>query len=154
MNSCDIQDYKIQLVFENCECIDVGVGAIESFYMTTHGKRFAFDKITKQLLETVEVDALELKLNMSDASNFYHSSQNQMLSLGTESVITDRKNCVERIKTSTDISHIYINGVCYQMPWFREKQYDNMFQKITKECTNGKNFITISIKSDKVINEL
>ena len=154
MNSCDIHDYKLHLVFENCECIDVDVGAIESFYMTTRGKRFTFDKISKRLLEDVEVDALELKLNMSDASNFYHSSQNQMLSLGIESVLTDRKNCVERIKTSTDISHIYINGVCYQMPWSPEKQYDNMFQKITKECTNGKNFITISIKSDKVINEL
>lgn len=146
--------HKIELVFENCECIDVSVCAIESFYMTTRGKRFAFDKVSKQLFETVEVDALELKLNMSDASNFYHSSQNQMLSLGTESVLTDRKNCVERIKTSTDISHININGVCYQMPWSLKKQYDNMFQKITKECTNGKNFITISIKSDKVINEL
>ena len=154
MNSVEIQNYKIELVFENCESIDVGIGAIESFYMTTRGKRFAFDKISKQLLETIEVDALELKLNMSDASNFYHSSQNQMLSLGTESVLADRKNCVERIKTSTDITHIYINGVCYQMPWSREKQYDNMFQKITKECTNGKNFITITIKSDKVINEL
>lgn len=149
-----MRGHKIELVFENCECIDVSVGAIESFYMTTRCKRFAFDKTSKQLFETVEVDALELKLNMSDALNFYHSSQNQMLSLGTESVLTDRKNCVERIKTSTDISHININGVSYQMPWFPEKQYYNMFQKITKECTNGKNFITISIKSDKVINEL
>lgn len=67
MNSHDIHDYKLHLVFENCECIDVDVGAIESFYMTTRGKRFAFDKISKRLLETVEVDALELKLNMSDA---------------------------------------------------------------------------------------
>lgn len=154
MNSHNIHDYKLHLVFENCEFIDVSVCAIESFYMTTRGKRFAFDKVSKQLFETVEVDAFELKLNMSDASNFYHSSQNQMLSLGTESVLTDRKNCVERIKTSTDISHVNINGVCYQMPWSPEKQHDNMFQKITKECTNGKNFITISIKSDKVINEL
>lgn len=154
MNSHDTCCHKIELVFENCECIDVSVNAIESFYMTTRGKRFEFDKITKQLYETIEVDALELKLNMTDASNFYHSSQNQMLSLGIESVLADRKSCVERIKTSTDISHIDINGVSYQMPWSPEKQYDNMFQKITKECTNGKNFITISIKSDKVINEL
>ena len=70
MNSYDMRGHKIELVFENCECIDVTVGAVESFYMATRGKRFAFDKVSKQLFETVEVDALELKLNMSDASNF------------------------------------------------------------------------------------
>ena len=154
MNSFEIQNYKIELVFENCECIDVGIGAIESFYMTTRGKRLVFDKHTKQMLEAQSVDTFEITLKLSDASNFYHSSQNQMLSLGTESVITDRHNCVERIKTSTDITHIYINGVCYQMPWSEELRYSNKFQTNSNYSIDNKEFVRIKIKSDKAINDV
>lgn len=154
MNSFEIQNYKIEFVFENCESIDVGIGAIESFYMTTRGKRMVFDKQSKQMMEAELVDTFELKLNMSDASNFYHSSQNQMLSLGTESVITDRHNCVERIKTSTDITHIYINGVCYQMPWNEELRYSNKFQTNSNYKIGDKEFVRIKIKSDKAINDV
>lgn len=154
MNSFEIQNYKIEFVFENCECIDVGIGAIESFYMTTRGKRLVFDRQTKQMLESQVVDTLEITLKLSDASNFYHSSQNQMLSLGTESVITDRHNCVERIKTSTDITHIYINGVCYQMPWNEELRYSNKFQTNSNYSIDNKEFVRIKIKSDKAVNDL
>ena len=154
MNSFEIQNYKIELVFENCECIDVGIGAIESFYMTTHGKRLVFDKHTKQMLEAQLVDTFEITLKLSDASNFYHSSQNQMLSLGTESVITDRHNCVERIKTSTDITHIYIDGVCYQMPWSEELRYSNKFQTNSNYSIDNKEFVRIKIKSDKAVNDV
>lgn len=154
MNSFEVQNYKIEFVFENCECIDVGIGAIESFYMTTLGKRLVFDKHTKQMSESQIVDTLEITLKLSDASNFYHSSQNQMLSLGTESVITDRHNCVERIKTSTDITHIYINGVCYQMPWNEELRYSNKFQTNSNYKIDNKEFVRIKIKSDKAINDV
>ena len=154
MNSFEIQNYKIELVFENCESIDVSIGAIVSFYMTTRRKRLVFDKHTKQMSESQVVDTLEMTLTLSDASNFYHSSQNQMLSLGTESVITDRHNCVERIKTSTDITHIYINGVCYQMPWNEELRYSNKFQTNSNYKIGDKEFVRIKIQSDKAINDL
>lgn len=154
MNSFEVQNFKIEFVFENCESIDVSIGAIESFCMTTRGKSFVFDKQSKQMMETELVDTLEVKLNVSDASNFYHSSQNQMLSLGTESVLTDRKNCVERIKTSTDITHIYINGVCYRMPWNVEHCYLNKFQKTSNYSIGDKHFVAIVIKSDKAINDV
>lgn len=154
MNSFEVQNYKFELVFENCESINVGIGAVESFYMTTRGKRMVFDKQSKQMMEAQLVDTFELKLKLSDASNFYHSSQNQMLSLGIESVITDRHNCVERIKTSTDITHIYINGVCYQMPWNEELSYQNKFQTNSKYNIGDKEFVKIKIQSDKAINDV
>lgn len=154
MNSFEIQNYKIELVFENCESIDVGIGAIVSFYMTTRGKRFVFDRQSKQMMTAELVDTLEMTLTLSDASNFYHSSQNQMLSLGTESVITDRHNCVDRIKTSTDITHIYINGVCYQMPWNEELRYSNKFQTNSNYKIDDKEFVRIKIQSDKAINDV
>lgn len=154
MNSFEVQNYKIELVFENCESIDVSIGAIVSFYMTTRGKRMVFDTHTKQMSESQIVDTLEMTLTLSDASNFYHSSQNQMLSLGTESVITDRHNCVDRIKTSTDITHIYINGVCYQMPWNEELRYSNKFQTNSNYKIGNKEFVRINIKSDKAINDV
>ena len=157
MNSFIVQDDTLELVFENCECINVSIGAIESMYMTTRGKRFAFDKLSKTMMQCEEVESFEIKLNLYDKSYFNHSTPGQMLTHAlTESVLTDRNLCIERLKTCNDITHVYINGVCYQMPWLtkEDKPFTNELQTNKEEYTDGKHFITFTIKAKEAINEL
>lgn len=157
MNRVEINDNEIELVFENCECIKVSLAALESLRITTRGEHTVYEKHFGALFTSVEVDTIELKLKLKDKLDFRHGSTGQIVSFGmTESIFNDGEKRMERIRTCNDLTHIYINGKCYQMPWDVEQghPYTNLLQTTTKECTDGKEFITISIKSDKVINDL
>lgn len=145
----EVEHGTIEIVFMNCECINVELEAIESMYMITRGERYAFDKHSKNFLCSKEVKELELTLKVSSNHHFYHASPGQMLVIGgTESIFTDRQKCLERLLNCDDITHIYINGTCYQMPWKGGSENVNKYQTVTKKCTNGVDFITITIKDN------
>lgn len=157
MNRVEINDNEIELVFENCECIKVSLAALESLRMTTRGERIVYEKRFGALFTAVEVDTIELKLKLKDKLDYRHGSTGQITAFGmTESIFTDGEKCMERIRTCNDLTHIYINGKCYQMPWDVEQghPYTNLLQTTTKECTDSKEFITIAIKAKEAINEL
>lgn len=150
MNQVIVNDDRVELVFENCECMTVSLHAIESLRLTTRGERFVYEKPWREMLQCKEVDNFEITINLNDKSCFYHSTPTQMLTHAmTESVLTDRNNCVERLKTCNDITHIYINGVSYQMPWSIDegKPYTNLLQTTKEEVINGRTLLTITIKA-------
>ena len=125
--------------------------------MTTHGEHIVYEKRFGALFTSVEVDTIELKLKLKDKLDFRHGSTGQIISFGmTESIFNDGEKCMERIRTCNDITHIYINGKRYQMPWDVEQghPYTNLLQTTTNECTNGKEFIIIVIKAKVANNEL
>ena len=117
-----------------------------------------FNSVRSQMVVCKALQKLRVKSQeLKDKLDFRHGSTGQIISIGmTESIFTDGEKCMERIRTCNDLTHIYINGKCYQMPWYVEQghPYTNLLQTTTKECTDGKEFITIAIKAREAINEL
>ena len=73
---------------------------------------------------------------------------------GTDSIITDGQKCLERLLHCDDITHLYINDICYHMPWHYDKSedkdlklpiYHNNWQE-NVEVTNTKGEHTLNIK--------
>lgn len=153
MNQIVAENNSVELVFENCECITISLRAVESLCMITRGERYVYTKPWREMMHCKEVDNFEIIIDLNDKSCFYHSTPMQTLTHAmTESVLTDRNNCVERLKTCNDITHIYINGICYQMPWSTDEDEPcvNLFQTINEEVVNGKTLLTISIKAEEI----
>ena len=154
MNSFKITNHEIEFVFENCETIQISTFAIKNLFFTTKGERFAFDAHHHEMMKSTEMDSFEITLDISDKKCFHHPAQTMLTWGGTDSIITDGERCIERLKTCTDITHMYINGVCYHMPWkcdmTRDKElnipiYNNGWQE-NHEIHNSKGEHLLQIK--------
>lgn len=149
MNRFNITDNQIEFVFENCEAIFIDTSAIKHLRFTTNGERFIYDERSREMMKSIEVNEFYIVLDIKDKKNFHHPYSTMLTWGGTDSIITDGQKCIDRLTKCDDITHLYINGVCYHMPWDYSR-YCNTFQNtIESTNTNGEHTLTITIKPTK-----
>lgn len=128
--------WKFEIVFENCECIEISPDAIEALSFTRAGKRdFMCDSSSGMLMCQEElIDNFVVKINLSNAKMFRHIPDGAFTN-----------DPIERIKTCDDITHITINNEYLTVPWkeLEDKPYTNGYQ-ITVQITDTKLCIRIS----------
>lgn len=102
-----------------------------------------------------------LKVNCGVKVHFHHPTRTIPTWGRTVSIFTDAERCVERLLNFNDLCHIYINGVCYHVPW-KDKAIDaslcgtpitdyvNEWHAASEiKNNNNERFIEIKIKKDE-----
>ena len=102
-----------------------------------------------------------LKVNCGVKVHFHHPTRTIPTWGRTDSIFTDAERCIERLLNSNDLCHIYINGVCYHVPW-KDKAIDaslcgtsitdyvNEWHTASEiKNNNNERFIEIKIKKDE-----
>ncbi len=154
MNSFKLNDHQLEFVFENCETIFIDDSAIKFMYFTTKGESFSWYAREHEMLKSIEIEEFEITLDITDKKCFHHPYSTMLTWGGTDSIITDGQKCLERLKICNDITHLYINGTCYHMPWYYGKTedkdlklpiYSNNWQE-NSEVTNSNGEHTLNIK--------
>lgn len=161
MNNVSLTNQEIELVFNNCECINIDMCAIENLQFEVESEQFIWDKHHKNLMKQYVLKEFLLKVNCAEKMHFHHTTRMIPIWGQTDSIFTDGEKCIERLLNSNDLCHIYINGVCYRMPWaIKEIQSSLSGSPITEyvnawhnayEIKNNSNerFIEIKIKKDE-----
>lgn len=108
---------QIEFVFENCECVLVDVRAISYWWMHENGKNHSWDPHREQLLTALSVD--DFAIQLKDDPQFYSYSDNQRRIYTKNGTLPEGETALKRIKTGTDLSQIYIEDTCYNLPWKR-----------------------------------
>lgn len=117
MNHVQLNGQEIELVFNNCEVIYVDLWAIESLRFDVESTRFVWEPHHKELLKTEQLKSFHLEVSIDDKCLFRHGTRHIRDFSETDSVIVDGTNCIERLLHSDDLCSLYLNGICYNMPW-------------------------------------
>ena len=142
MNAIEIHNQSIEIVFENCECIYIDVWAIKNMFFDVCGEHYAFCRQDKKLMKSIDLNKFELEVSLENPKHFYHTNR---LKQNGSTVEEDGKECIERLKNSDDITHIYINGVCYSISWYYSDEQDSLLHnkrqqnKIIKDKNDSTN---------------
>lgn len=150
----DVPSQYIELVFENCDCIHVDVWALKSLRMNTDSERYEWEEQKKEMLKFTLLKNLYMEFDTKNPRHFYHTPR---VIPANKPVGDDGFDCIKRIKSSDDLTHIYVNGQCYQVPWKSEPYesilcgskitcYKNSLQQnaiITN--TSGEEFLSVEI---------
>ena len=158
----DVPAQYIELVFENCDCIHVDVWALKSLQMDTDGDRYEWDEQKKEILKSTSLKNIYMEFNTENPRHFYHTPR---AILPSKPVGDDGLECINRLKTSDDLTHVYINGHVFIVPW-KPESYDTTLCGSTITCyrnalqknsvvtnTSGEKFLSISIKDESNANE-
>lgn len=117
MNDVSLTNQEIELVFNNCECINIDMWAIENLQFEVESEQFIWDKHHKNLMKQYVLKDFYLKVNCAEKVHFHHTTRLVPTWGQTDSIFTDGEKCIERLLNSNDLCHVYINGICYRMPW-------------------------------------
>lgn len=154
MERIELINQEIEILFENCECINIDMWAIESLELDTDGDSYTWDKSHKNLMKQTRLKYFKLVVNLEDTRFFYHTNR----LIDTNTIEEDGIQCINRLIHSDDITDIYINGICFNVPWIYEKYtghiagtpinlYRNSAQ-INSELTNNSGSHTLTIEVD------
>lgn len=132
MRSFDLHNQEIEFVFENCESIHIDMWAIKQLYFTTNGERYSWDEQHKTMMTSKEIDEFKIVLDVRDTQNFHHTHR----LIKKEKISEDGSQCIDRLRYCDDITHLYINGECFHMPWEREEVIFD--QKLPIPCYKNK----------------
>lgn len=116
MEHIELTNQEIEILFENCECINIDMWAIESLVFETGGDSYAWDKSRKNLMKKTRLKYFKLVVDL-DSRYFHHTNR----LINTKTVEEDGIQCINRLIHSDDITDIYINGICFNIPWVYEK---------------------------------
>jgi hypothetical protein len=117
MERIEIPSQEIELVFENCECIKVDYWAIKFLHFETESELYTFEQRGKNLMKSTKINNFKLSLDLSNPKHFHHTAR----LVETDSYLEDGKQCITRLIHSNDLTTIYINNVCYIVPWENKK---------------------------------
>lgn len=154
MNTIELYNQEIKIVFDNCETVLVDMWAIEALRFNTRGERYCWDRDHKNLLKSIELLDLYLSVNICETKYFHHTNR----LIEKERVKDDGSQCIDRLRYCDDITYIYINSICYHVPWGfapitsdigSVTCYKNSYQKNTEsKNSSGHNILTIEIKKE------
>lgn len=117
MNHIELINQEIEILFENCECINIDMWAIESLVFETDGDSYIWDKSHKNLMKQTRLKYFKLVVNLENTRYFYHTNR----LIDTKTIEDDGIQCINRLIHSNDMTDIYINGICFNIPWISEK---------------------------------
>lgn len=141
LSNYEINSHEIQLVFMNTEAINIDYWAINQLDFKTCGESHTFDKQTKRMDVTVELERLDLEVDISDPRYFRHSHR----LVDEDSIKLDGEACLAHLWKTADITHLYFNGTMYKVPWEYESHqtasgliyYTNRLQRTSEMKTSG-----------------
>lgn len=126
----EIKVETVELVFDSCETITVGVDAIKSFDFTVSGEDYCWDNRRKVFDVQKNLSKFHLILDIHDLAGFAISDP-----VHIERGMTEREYLTKRLITTRDITHVYINGIAYRLPWLGHS-YNNLgLRTIVKPIT-------------------
>ena len=154
MEHVELISQEVEILFENCECVNIDMWAIEYLMLETDGDSYIWDKSHKNFMKQTRLKYFKLVVNLEDTRFFHHT--NRLIDANT--VEEDGMQCINRLIHSDDITDIYINGTCFNVPWIHEKYtghiagtpidlYRNSAQ-INTELTNKSDVHTLTIEVD------
>lgn len=153
MNHIELNDQEIEIVMENCEGIRVDMWAIKTLRFDTFCDRYVWDETNKDFMRSTIIDNVKMVFDIRDWKHFHHPTQR----IDSATLKEDGEKCIDRLRYCDDITHIYINGKSFGIPWHQEEAgrdsfdipwYKNAWQKNT-ESTNsidGHPLLTIEIR--------
>lgn len=124
MNSVQIQDQKIELVYQNGDVIHVDFWGIKELNFDTSGSVWTFNPSRKEMLTAERIVNFKLVLDVENTKMFWTTNRNR----DTDSVKEDGKNCVQRMRDGFDLSILTLNGRAYLMP-IRERTDLGTYEK-------------------------
>lgn len=114
MNRVEVETDYIEFCFENCECIKVDLWAIKYFNFDVEGEAWSYNPNHMEFLKTTKCKNVSIVFDITKPKLFSHTSR---LVDDNKTVVQDGLDCIERLKTSDDISSFTINEVNYRVPW-------------------------------------
>lgn len=154
MEHIELANQEIEILFENCECINIDMWAIKSLELKTDGDSYSWDRSRKNLMKQTRLKYFKLVVDLEDTRYFYHTNR----LIDTKTIEEDGIQCINRLIHSDDITDIYINGTRFNVPWIYEKYtgyiagtpidlYRNSAQ-INSELTDTSGGHTLTIEVD------
>lgn len=114
---------EIELVFDSCETITVGMSAVKSLRFTTSGEQYEWDAKNNEFDKSYCMKELHLEIDLSEGAQLRGGDR-----FATEARrISEREYIVERLSKTTDITAIYMAGVKYNVPWGEGGAYTNLW---------------------------
>lgn len=153
MNHIELDNQAVEIVFENCETINIDMWAIKSLTFDTVCDRYIWDEQHKNFITSTIITDIKMVFDIRDWKDFHHTAR----LIDTKTLKEDGEKCIDRLRFSDDITHIVINGKSFTVPWKRVEAgkdslgipwYKNVLQKNT-ESTNthdGHQLLTIEVK--------
>lgn len=137
---------KLELGFDSCETITVGLGAIRALEFTVTGEEYCWDSRRKTLDVQKVLGKFHLELDIRDMGEFVLSDP-----VHIEKGLTEGEYLFKRLTTTDDITHIYINGVAYKIPWDPGQQYNNLWHRtvFVPSTPNGRSTVEYVIEPMK-----
>ena len=114
---------EIELVFDSCETITVGMAAVKSLRFTTSGERYEWDAKNNEFDKSHCMSDLHLEIDLGEGAPLRGGDRFAMEARGQ----TEREYIVERLSKTTDITSIYIAGEKYNVPWGEGGAYTNLW---------------------------
>jgi hypothetical protein len=154
MEHVELTSQEIEILFENCECILIDMWAIKFLRFETDYDTYTWDKSHKNFMKQTRLKYFKLVVDLDDTRYFYHTNR----LIDTKTVEEDGIQCINRLIHSDDITDLYINGTCFNIPWVNEKYighiagtpidlYRNKAQ-INSELTDTSGGHTLTIEVD------
>lgn len=153
MNSVQIQDQKIELVYKNGDVVHVDFWGIKELNFDTSGSVWTFNPSRKEMLTAERIINFKLVLDVENTKMFWTTNRNR----DTDSVKEDGENCVQRMREGFDLSILTLNGRDYLMPirertdfgtYGNPKYSVNELQKISlvKDPKTQRHILTIEVE--------
>lgn len=114
---------EIELVFDSCETITVGMSAVKSLRFTTSGEQYEWDAKNNEFDKSYCMKELHLEIDLNEGAQLRGGDRLTMEARRQ----TEREYIVERLSKTTDITAIYMAGVKYNVPWGEGGAYTNLW---------------------------
>ena len=121
---------KVELVFDSCETITIGLDAIRWMSMDVGVTEYRWDERNRCMDMEKTLTRFRMSIDLT---------QLQALSLSDpvhiEPGLTEKQYIVKRLSSTDDITHVYVNGEPFRMPWGPGDMYQNSWHRTTRTNT-------------------
>lgn len=114
---------EIELVFDSCETITVGMSSVKSMRFTTSGEQYEWDAKNNEFDKSYCMKELHLEIDLSEGAQLRGGDRFAMEARR----LSEREYIVERLSKTTDITAIYMAGEKYNVPWGEGGAYTNLW---------------------------
>lgn len=135
---------EFELVFMNGDSVLVDSKAVLRVEMVTGNQEMSWDARHSMMCVTQNLKSFNMSMDIR-AVQLFRRRYISALGEGVDSRNADGMAAVERIRTSHDLTHIYINGTAYTMPTKWDDHEHNLLQT-TSELTTSEGDHQIDIR--------
>lgn len=138
MSIDNIVDFEI--VFMNCDSVMVDPAAVVAMSFEVKSEKYEWNRKNRRIDIERNLKSFKMSLDLNRSQLFRRRFITGMYGEGVDSRNADGLAAIERIKSSSDITAIYINGTKYSMPvkWkYNDGSDINLLQTTSVLTTTG-----------------